>query len=82
MLIWKKKRLDPAVNDNNKSFGLSDTVLDSSPNQLNDTSDYLKLIDTAFFINTSCPPILRPERKVDVIIHLNYSGGSQTLVMF
>ncbi|NXR90587.1 PA24E phospholipase, partial [Hypocryptadius cinnamomeus] len=56
-----------------------DTVLDSSPNQLNEMSDYLKLIDTAFFINTSCPPILRPERKVDVIIHLNYSGGSQTL---
>ncbi|NWV31318.1 PA24E phospholipase, partial [Grantiella picta] len=56
-----------------------DTVLDSSPNQLNAMSDYLKLIDTAFFINTSCPPILRPERKVDVIIHLNYSGGSQTL---
>uniref|UniRef100_H0ZL87 Phospholipase A2 n=1 Tax=Taeniopygia guttata TaxID=59729 RepID=H0ZL87_TAEGU len=64
----------------NESFCMwKDTVLDSSPNQLNDTSDYLKLIDTAFFINTSCPPILRPERKVDVIIHLNYSGGSQTL---
>ncbi|NXA16294.1 PA24E phospholipase, partial [Sapayoa aenigma] len=56
-----------------------DTVLDSSPNQLNEMDDYLKLIDTAFFINTSCPPILRPERKVDVILHLNYSGGSQTL---
>ncbi|KGL95710.1 Cytosolic phospholipase A2 epsilon, partial [Charadrius vociferus] len=59
-----------------------DTVLDSSPNQLNEMGDYLKLVDTAFFINTSCPPILRPERKVDVILHLNYSGGSQTLVMF
>ncbi|XP_035751646.1 cytosolic phospholipase A2 epsilon [Egretta garzetta] len=55
-----------------------DTVLDSSPNQLNEMGDYLKLVDTAFFINTSCPPILRPERKVDVILHLNYSGGSQT----
>uniref|UniRef100_A0A8C3U590 PLA2c domain-containing protein n=1 Tax=Catharus ustulatus TaxID=91951 RepID=A0A8C3U590_CATUS len=67
----------------NESFCMwKDTVLDSSPNQLNEISDYLKLIDTAFFINTSCPPILRPERKVDVILHLNYSGGSQTLVMF
>ncbi|NWX39367.1 PA24E phospholipase, partial [Steatornis caripensis] len=56
-----------------------DTVLDSFPNRLNEMSDYLKLVDTAFFINTSCPPILRPERKVDVILHLNYSGGSQTL---
>ncbi|NXB70825.1 PA24E phospholipase, partial [Donacobius atricapilla] len=64
----------------NESFCMwKDTVLDSSPSQLNEVSDYLKLIDTAFFINTSCPPILRPERKVDVILHLNYSGGSQTL---
>uniref|UniRef100_A0A8C5X5Z6 Phospholipase A2 n=1 Tax=Malurus cyaneus samueli TaxID=2593467 RepID=A0A8C5X5Z6_9PASS len=64
----------------NENFCMwKDTVLDSSPNQLNEMSDYLKLIDTAFFINTSCPPVLRPERKVDVIIHLNYSGGSQTL---
>ncbi|XP_051477975.1 cytosolic phospholipase A2 epsilon-like [Apus apus] len=64
----------------NESFAMwKDTVLDSSPNQLNEMDDYLKLVDTAFFINTSCPPILRPERKVDVILHLNYSGGSQTL---
>ncbi|NXT82768.1 PA24E phospholipase, partial [Zapornia atra] len=64
----------------NESFSMwKDTVLDSSPNQLIEMSDYLKLVDTAFFINTSCPPILRPERKVDVILHLNYSGGSQTL---
>ncbi|XP_066473851.1 cytosolic phospholipase A2 epsilon-like [Tiliqua scincoides] len=56
-----------------------DTVLDSSPNELRDGEEYLQLIDTAFFINTSCPPLLRPERKVDVILHLNYSGGSQTL---
>uniref|UniRef100_A0A8B9BGJ3 Phospholipase A2 n=1 Tax=Anser brachyrhynchus TaxID=132585 RepID=A0A8B9BGJ3_9AVES len=64
----------------NENFCMwKDTVLDSSPNQLNEMGDYLKLVDTAFFINTSCPPILRPERKVDVILHLNYSGGSQTL---
>ncbi|POI36119.1 hypothetical protein CIB84_000124 [Bambusicola thoracicus] len=67
----------------NENFCMwKDTVLDSSPNQLNAMGDYLKLVDTAFFINTSCPPFLRPERKVDVILHLNYSGGSQTLVMF
>uniref|UniRef100_A0ABM5FAA9 Cytosolic phospholipase A2 epsilon-like isoform X1 n=1 Tax=Pogona vitticeps TaxID=103695 RepID=A0ABM5FAA9_9SAUR len=56
-----------------------DTVIDSAPNELSDVAEYLELIDTAFFINTSCPPLLRPERKVDVILHLNYSGGSQTL---
>ncbi|XP_009872587.1 PREDICTED: cytosolic phospholipase A2 epsilon-like [Apaloderma vittatum] len=64
----------------NESFCMwKDTVLDTSPNQLNAMGDYLQLVDTAFFINTSCPPLLRPERKVDVILHLNYSGGSQTL---
>ncbi|NXO01781.1 PA24E phospholipase, partial [Rhinopomastus cyanomelas] len=64
----------------NESFCMwKDTVLASSASQLNEMGDYLQLVDTAFFINTSCPPILRPERKVDVILHLNYSGGSQTL---
>lgn len=55
-------------------------MLDSCPNELRDGEEYLELVDTAFFINTSCPPLLRPERKVDVILHLNYSGGSQLLV--
>lgn len=40
----------------------------------------LSLVDTGFFINTSYPPLLRSKREVDVILHLNYSGGSQTLV--
>ncbi|XP_078243509.1 cytosolic phospholipase A2 epsilon [Pogona vitticeps] len=57
-----------------------DTVLDSSsPNKLTQTEEYLSLEDTGFFINTSATPLLRPERKVDVIIHLNYSAGSQSL---
>lgn len=42
--------------------------------------DELSLVDTGFFINTSYPPLLRSKREVDVILHLNYSGGSQTLV--
>jgi len=42
--------------------------------------DQLSLVDTGFFINTSYPPLLRSKREVDVILHLNYSGGSQTLV--
>uniref|UniRef100_A0A8C8SWI1 Phospholipase A2 n=1 Tax=Pelusios castaneus TaxID=367368 RepID=A0A8C8SWI1_9SAUR len=56
-----------------------DTVLDSSPNQLSQQQDLLGMVDAGFFINTSCPPLLRPERKVDVILHLSYSAGSQTL---
>ncbi|NWI70359.1 PA24E phospholipase, partial [Todus mexicanus] len=56
-----------------------DTLLDTSPNDLRDNSEHLELVDAAFFFETSCPPLMRPERKVDVIIHLNYTGGSQTL---
>uniref|UniRef100_A0A674HLK8 Phospholipase A2 n=1 Tax=Taeniopygia guttata TaxID=59729 RepID=A0A674HLK8_TAEGU len=57
-----------------------DTVIDSFPNKLMETADNeLSLVDTGFFINTSYPPLLRSNREVDVILHLNYSGGSQTL---
>uniref|UniRef100_A0A8C8VQX1 Phospholipase A2 n=1 Tax=Pelusios castaneus TaxID=367368 RepID=A0A8C8VQX1_9SAUR len=57
-----------------------DTVLDTFANKLMETAeDPLSLTDTGFFINTSYPPLLIPQRKVDVILHLNYSGGSQTL---
>ncbi|KAG6935616.1 cytosolic phospholipase A2 epsilon-like, partial [Chelydra serpentina] len=56
-----------------------DTTLDSLPNQLRHTAEHLELVDTAFFFDTSYPPLMRPERKVDVILHLNYSGGSQTM---
>uniref|UniRef100_A0A663LMJ5 Phospholipase A2 n=1 Tax=Athene cunicularia TaxID=194338 RepID=A0A663LMJ5_ATHCN len=54
-----------------------DTVLDTFPNQLTQSEEFLSLIDTGFFINTSIMPLLKPERKVDVILHLNYSAGSQ-----
>ncbi|NWU29558.1 PA24E phospholipase, partial [Dyaphorophyia castanea] len=56
-----------------------DTLLDNSPNDLRGNSEHLELVDAAFFFETSYPPLMRPERKVDVIIHLNYTGGSQTL---
>uniref|UniRef100_A0A8C3KEF2 Phospholipase A2 n=1 Tax=Calidris pygmaea TaxID=425635 RepID=A0A8C3KEF2_9CHAR len=54
-----------------------DTVLDTFPNQLTQSEEFLSLVDTGFFINTSIMPLLKPERKVDVILHLNYSAGSQ-----
>ncbi|NWU29557.1 PA24E phospholipase, partial [Dyaphorophyia castanea] len=56
-----------------------DTVLDTFPNQLTQSDEFLSLVDTGFFINTSVMPLLKPERKVDVILHLNYSAGSQIL---
>ncbi|XP_019406918.1 PREDICTED: cytosolic phospholipase A2 beta-like [Crocodylus porosus] len=52
-----------------------DTVLDASPNQLTPLEKHLCLIDVGYFVNTSCPPLLRPERNVDVIISLDYSLG-------
>uniref|UniRef100_A0A452IHP1 Phospholipase A2 n=1 Tax=Gopherus agassizii TaxID=38772 RepID=A0A452IHP1_9SAUR len=64
--------------ENDKFCRWKDTVLDTSPNQLTETTEYLSLVDTGFFINTSCPPLLRPERKVDVILHLNYSPLDQS----
>lgn len=59
---------------------LLDTVLDTFPNQLTQSEEFLSLVDTGFFINTSIMPLLKPERKVDVILHLNYSAGSQIQV--
>ncbi|KAM9380818.1 cytosolic phospholipase A2 epsilon-like [Phaethornis superciliosus] len=55
-----------------------DCEIDSQPNHLTAATDYLILIDTAFAFATSYPPLMRPERKVDVILHFNYSSGSQT----
>ncbi|NXW74336.1 PA24E phospholipase, partial [Hirundo rustica] len=56
-----------------------DTVLDHFPNQLTETAEFMRLADTAGYIDISYPPLMRPERKVDVVLHLNYSSGSQTL---
>nr|XP_025951465.1 cytosolic phospholipase A2 epsilon-like [Dromaius novaehollandiae] len=55
-----------------------DCELDSQPNHLTGATDSLILIDTAFAFATSYPPLMRPERKVDVVLHFNYSSGSQT----
>uniref|UniRef100_A0A8C7EUD8 Phospholipase A2 n=1 Tax=Neovison vison TaxID=452646 RepID=A0A8C7EUD8_NEOVI len=66
---------------NNQFSMWKDTVLDGFPNQLTESVNHLCLLDTAFFVNSSYPPLLRPERKVDLIIHLNYCAGSQTKPM-
>ncbi|KFP50692.1 Cytosolic phospholipase A2 epsilon, partial [Cathartes aura] len=62
-----------------KSFCIwKDTVLENFPTQLTETAEFLCLADTAGYIDISYPPLMRPERKVDVVLHLNYSSGSQT----
>uniref|UniRef100_A0A8D0BVN6 PLA2c domain-containing protein n=1 Tax=Salvator merianae TaxID=96440 RepID=A0A8D0BVN6_SALMN len=50
-----------------------DCDLDIFPNQLTGAEDHLFVVDNAFALETSYPPLMRPERKVDLIIHLNYS---------
>ncbi|KAK9409735.1 Phospholipase A2 [Crotalus adamanteus] len=75
----KGLQLDNKYLENESFSRWQDTILDSSPNQLTQTEKYLSLEDTGFFINTSSAPLLKPERKVDVILHLNYSAGSQSL---
>uniref|UniRef100_A0A8C8AMQ5 Phospholipase A2 n=1 Tax=Otus sunia TaxID=257818 RepID=A0A8C8AMQ5_9STRI len=62
-----------------KSFCIwKDTVLENFPNQLTEAAKFMCLADTAGYIDISYPPLMRPERKVDVVLHLNYSSGSQT----
>ncbi|XP_026705263.1 cytosolic phospholipase A2 epsilon-like [Athene cunicularia] len=62
-----------------KSFSIwKDTVLENFPNQLTEAAKFMCLADTAGYIDISYPPLMRPERKVDVVLHLNYSSGSQT----
>ncbi|OCT68555.1 hypothetical protein XELAEV_18039857mg, partial [Xenopus laevis] len=50
-----------------------DTELDTFPNKLTPYSDDLCLVDSAYYINASFPPLLREERKVDVILSFDYS---------
>ncbi|XP_016067822.1 PREDICTED: cytosolic phospholipase A2 beta isoform X2 [Miniopterus natalensis] len=57
------------------------TKLDGLPNQLTPAEPYLCLLDVGYFINTSCLPLLRPTRDVDLILSLDYNlhGAFQQL---
>ncbi|XP_047432423.1 cytosolic phospholipase A2 zeta-like isoform X2 [Mugil cephalus] len=46
---------------------------DAFPNQLTPRDTTLHMVDSGHSINVGCPPVLRPERDVDVIICLSYS---------
>ncbi|XP_075699619.1 cytosolic phospholipase A2 delta-like [Rhinoderma darwinii] len=50
-----------------------DSNLDNFPNKLTPLADNLCLVDAGYFINASFPPLLRQERKVDVIISFDYT---------
>ncbi|KAM5235435.1 cytosolic phospholipase A2 beta-like [Ctenodactylus gundi] len=57
------------------------TKLDGLPNELTPTEPHLCLLDVGYLINTSCPPLLRPTRDVDLILSLDYNlhGAFQQL---
>ncbi|KAH0620631.1 hypothetical protein JD844_021290 [Phrynosoma platyrhinos] len=56
-----------------RNICLADSHLDHHPNYLTPLEKELCLVDAGYFINTSCPPLLRKERNVDVIISLDYN---------
>ncbi|XP_064790417.1 cytosolic phospholipase A2 zeta-like [Oncorhynchus masou masou] len=60
-------------NDNSNFTAWKDMHPDAFPNKLTPADSTLHLADSGFSINTGCPPVLRPERAVDVIMSLNYS---------
>ncbi|CAJ0934146.1 unnamed protein product [Ranitomeya imitator] len=49
-----------------------DTELDNSPNYLTPSAEELCLVDSAYYINASFPPLLREDRKVDVLLSFDY----------
>ncbi|XP_065797485.1 cytosolic phospholipase A2 delta [Muntiacus reevesi] len=54
----------------------ADCQPDSSPNQLTPQEPQLCLVDAGYFINTSCPAMFRPGRRLDLIISFDYSLSS------
>ncbi|KAJ1103985.1 hypothetical protein NDU88_001401 [Pleurodeles waltl] len=63
---------------NNKAFSAwKDTELDVFPDLLTPSADRLCLVDSAYYINASFPPLLRDERKVDIILSFDYGLGDK-----
>ncbi|XP_021524469.2 cytosolic phospholipase A2 delta [Aotus nancymaae] len=51
----------------------ADCQLDSTPSQLTPQEPHLCLVDACYFINTSCPSMFRPGRRLDLILSFDYS---------
>ncbi|XP_008516831.1 cytosolic phospholipase A2 delta [Equus przewalskii] len=54
----------------------ADCQRDSTPGQLTPWERQLCLVDAGFFLNTSCPAMLRPGRRLDLILSFDYSLSS------
>ncbi|XP_047432421.1 cytosolic phospholipase A2 epsilon-like isoform X2 [Mugil cephalus] len=57
-----------------------DTHPDAYPNQMTPSNSTLRMIDSGHAINIGCPPVLRPERDVDVILCLSYSWNPESIL--
>uniref|UniRef100_A0A8C0JV38 Phospholipase A2 n=1 Tax=Canis lupus dingo TaxID=286419 RepID=A0A8C0JV38_CANLU len=51
----------------------ADCQLDSTPGQLTPQEPRLCLVDVGYFLNTSCPSMFLPGRRLDLILSLDYS---------
>ncbi|GAB5572543.1 cytosolic phospholipase A2 delta [Prionailurus iriomotensis] len=54
----------------------ADCELDSTPGQLTPQEPQLCLVDGGYFLNTSCPSMFRPGRRLDLILSFDYSLSS------
>ncbi|XP_031435355.1 cytosolic phospholipase A2 zeta-like isoform X2 [Clupea harengus] len=58
-----------------------DTHPDAFPNQLTPADPTLNLVDSGLSCNTGFPPVLRPHRRMDLILSLNYSWDSDQFMV-
>ncbi|KAJ8333345.1 hypothetical protein SKAU_G00422410 [Synaphobranchus kaupii] len=65
-LLWN-------YNENDAFLTWRDAHLDSFPNEMTPSDPQLHLVDSGFAVNSGFPPILRPQRRVDLILSFNYS---------
>ncbi|KAM9093632.1 LOW QUALITY PROTEIN: cytosolic phospholipase A2 delta [Megaptera novaeangliae] len=54
----------------------ADSQVDSSAGQLTPQEPQLCLVDAGYFLNTSCPSMFRPGRRLDLILSFDYSLSS------
>uniref|UniRef100_A0A8C3VL39 Phospholipase A2 n=1 Tax=Catagonus wagneri TaxID=51154 RepID=A0A8C3VL39_9CETA len=54
----------------------ADCQPDSPPSQLTPQEPQLCLVDAGYFLNTSCPAMFRPGRRLDLILSFDYSLSS------
>ncbi|XP_046885001.1 cytosolic phospholipase A2 zeta-like isoform X1 [Hypomesus transpacificus] len=67
-------------NKNSNFKAWKDSHPDAFPNNLTPADSKLHLVDAGHAINIGCPPVLRPQRGVDVILSLSYSWDPQDVL--